>query len=149
MKIEEKELVADRRKATRYLNQCSVSTVNRTHVIKKNWRDLCVCVFHYDYFPVASFFFCCCCWSYNCDYCSWHRRRLAKRGNLQATCSYSLSLSLTLVVLVIECSTKASEETDLFLFLFFSIFLFLYFSFLFFLRFSCSIYSSSTRIGWC
>ncbi len=54
----------DRRKATRYPNQCClflcICLVHRANAMKENWRDLCVCmcvcVFHYDYFPVASFF---------------------------------------------------------------------------------------------
>ena len=52
-KDREKEIVVDRRKATRYLNQCCVCVVHRANAMK---RPLCVCVFHYDYFPVASFF---------------------------------------------------------------------------------------------
>jgi hypothetical protein len=60
----EEEVVVDRRKATRYPNQCClflcICLVHRANAMKENWRDLCVCVcvcvFHYDYFPVASFF---------------------------------------------------------------------------------------------
>jgi len=118
---QEKELVVDRRKATRYLNQCyaRVYTVHQANAIKKNWRDLCACVFHYDYFPVASFFL------LSLLLLASSTSRQARQPSSHM-CRVSLSLSLFLLTfLVVECSTRiTSERTDFFLVLFLFFFLF-------------------------
>jgi len=46
----------ERRKAARYLNRCCVYVLYIERILQRRTGEIFVCVFHYDYFPVASFF---------------------------------------------------------------------------------------------
>jgi len=138
----EKELVVDRRKATRYLNQCyaRVYTVHQANAMKKNWRDLCACVFHYDYFPVASFFL------LSLLLLASSTSRQARQPSSHM-CRVSLSLSLCFCWRFLSSNAQPEQQANeliFFLVLFLFFFLFTPVFYVCSLSFYC-IHSSSTR----
>jgi hypothetical protein len=94
-------------------------------------RPLCVCVFHYDYFPVASYFL-----LLLLQPTSSSSRQTRQPSSHMCLLSLSLSLSLFLLsFFVVECSTRTMNERTDFFFLFFSFFFFLFTGFFLHSRF--------------